>query len=77
MSTYERLTKIIREKCNIDTPQGVNPETRFAEELHLDSLDMYEMIIEIEDEFKITIPEEKYEKVEKIADVVTVIEQCL
>ncbi|WP_040640440.1 phosphopantetheine-binding protein [Pseudoramibacter alactolyticus] len=69
----ERLGDLIGENYNLDHVE-LREDTRLIEDLHLDSLDMVEMVVEIEDAFDIVIPEEKMEAMENIGDVVGVIE---
>lgn len=45
------------------------------EDLHLDSLDMYEMIVEVEDLFDISISEEKLDQIYTVGDVVEIIDR--
>lgn len=73
METLERIKKIIKESCGFQV-ENINLDARIAEDLHLDSLDLYQMIIEIEDEFAITLPEEQLEECEKVKDIVILVE---
>ncbi|EFV00980.1 putative acyl carrier protein [Pseudoramibacter alactolyticus ATCC 23263] len=73
MDVMERLGDLIGENYNLDHVE-LREDTRLIEDLHLDSLDMVEMVVEIEDAFDIVIPEEKMEAMENIGDVVGVIE---
>lgn len=76
MNTLEILRKIIN-KNRIEENINITLETSIADDLHLDSLDMYEIILEIEDEFSISIPEEKLDDLDKVQDVVKLIEDLL
>jgi acyl carrier protein len=73
VDVMERLGDLIGENYNLDHVE-LREDTRLIEDLHLDSLDMVEMVVEIEDAFDIVIPEEKMEAMENIGDVVGVIE---
>lgn len=74
MDTLERIKKIIKESCEFQV-EDISLDARIAEDLHLDSLDLYQMIIEIEDEFGIELPEEKLEECEKIEDIVLLVDK--
>lgn len=76
MNTLEILRKIIN-KNRIEENINITLETSIADDLYLDSLDMYEIILEIEDEFSISIPEEKLDDLDKVQDVVKLIEDLL
>lgn len=63
----ERIRDIIATTLNLD-PEEVTPEKSFAEDLDADSLDLAEIIMAIEDEFGVTIPDEILEKVVTVQD---------
>ena len=51
-------------------PSKVTPDTKFADDLGLDSLDIVEVVMAIEDEFAIEIPDQEADKIASIADAV-------
>lgn len=51
-------------------PAKVSPATKFAEDLGLDSLDIVEVVMAIEDEFAIEIPDQEADKITSIAEAV-------
>ena len=53
--------------------EKVTPETKFATDLGLDSLDIVEVVMAIEDEFAIEIPDQEADKILSIADAVAYI----
>ena len=63
----ERIRDIIATTLNMD-PEDVTPDKSFAEDLDADSLDLAEIIMAIEDEFGISIPDEILEKVVTVQD---------
>jgi len=65
----ERVKKIISSQLGIDEKK-LKPETRILEDLQADSLDMIEMITEIESEFDISISDEEIATLKTINDVV-------
>ena len=69
----ERVTAIIVEKLGVSESQ-VTPEATFAQDLGADSLDTVELIMELEKEFDITIPDAETEKIQTVGDAVSVIE---
>lgn len=74
METLERLRNIIVDQLNVN-PEAVTPEARFQEDLGADSLDVVELVMKIEDEFKIEIPDEDAEKIRTVGDAVKYIEE--
>ena len=54
-------------------PDAVTEEARFKEELDADSLDLVELVMAIEEEFDITVPEEELEGVTTVGDAVSLV----
>jgi acyl carrier protein len=71
--TFERVKKIIVERLGVDESK-VTPEATFKDDLGADSLDIVELIMELEDEFDMEISDEEAEKISTVGDVVTYIE---
>ena len=63
----EKIREIIAKVLNLDV-EDVTPDKAFGEDLDADSLDIAEIIIAIEDEFGISIPDEALEKVVTVQD---------
>lgn len=74
MNTFKRLEEIIKNEHNI-VYENIIVDTLIAEDLGLDSLDMYEMLISIEDEFHISIAEDRFDEINTIGDLVCLIEE--
>lgn len=69
----ERVKKIVIEKLGVKEEE-VSSSASFVEDLGADSLDTMEMVMELESEFDIEIPEEAAEKIATIQDAVSYIE---
>ncbi len=67
-----RITKIIVDRLGVDEAE-VKPEATFKEDLGADSLDVVELVMELEDEFDLEISDEDAEKIATVQDVVTYI----
>jgi acyl carrier protein len=72
-SVYERIRDIVVEQLSV-SPDQVKPDARLAEDLGADSLDIVEMIMKIEEELEIEIPDEEAEKLSTLADAVAYVE---
>ena len=72
----EKLQKIIAEVLNVDT-QEVTMETTFVEDLGADSLDIFQIVMGIEEEFDIEIPTEQVEKIVAVGDAVEEIKNLI
>ncbi|NEX01823.1 acyl carrier protein [Pseudobutyrivibrio sp. NOR37] len=75
MTILERLKNVLMNNYNV-AEELFDGNTSFVDDLHLDSLELLEMILTIEDEFDITIPEEKVESITTINELVSVIENA-
>ncbi|MBR5335073.1 MAG: acyl carrier protein [Bacteroidaceae bacterium] len=77
MSEIEtRVKQIIVEKFGVSESQ-VTPEASFTNDLSADSLDRVELIMEIEDEFGISIPEEQAENIATVGDAIKFVEKAV
>jgi len=67
MSIEDKVKKIIAEKLSVDLEEVV-PEASFVDDLGADSLDLVELIMSMEEEFDIDIPDEEAEKMVTVQD---------
>ena len=70
-----RVTSIITDKLGVEESQ-VTPEASFTNDLGADSLDTVELIMEIEKEFDLSIPDEEAEKIVTVGDAIAFIENA-
>lgn len=66
---FEKLQKIIAEVLNVE-PSTITMESTFVDDLGADSLDVFQIIMGIEDEFGIQIPEDAAEHITSVAEAV-------
>lgn len=64
---FEKLQEIIADVLNVD-PATITPETRFVEDLGADSLDVFQIIMGLENYFEITIEDFQTENIVTVAD---------
>jgi len=69
----ERLKKIVAEQLGVDESKIV-PSARFTDDLNADSLDLVEMIMSLEEEFSVEIPDEDAEKIVSVQDAIDYID---
>ena len=72
MSVEERVKEIIVEQLGVDTNQ-VTDGAKFVDDLGADSLDTVELVMALEEEFSIEIPDEDAEKIVSVSDAVNYI----
>jgi len=75
-TTLERIAKIVTERLGVDESQ-VKPEATFKDDLGADSLDVVELVMELEDEFDMEISDEDAEKIATVGDAIKYIESKL
>jgi acyl carrier protein len=68
-SIEERVTKIVCDQMGT-TPDKVSRDTSFINDLGADSLDTVELVMEFEDEFEISIPDEDAEKIQTVGNAI-------
>lgn len=73
---FEKLKEVIAEVLNVD-PEEITMETTFVEDLGADSLDVFQIIMGIEEVFDIEIPAEKAEKISTVEEAVELIKGVL
>ncbi len=73
---FEKLQGIIAEVLNIDASE-VTMEATFVDDLGADSLDIFQIVMGIEEEFDIEIPNEAAEKITTVADAVEQIKNAI
>ncbi|MGN1385199.1 MAG: acyl carrier protein [Bacillus sp. (in: firmicutes)] len=68
----ERITKIVVDRLEVEASE-VTPEASFKDDLGADSLDVVELVMELEDEFGMEISDEDAEKISTVGDAVNYI----
>ncbi len=69
MAVEEKVKKIIVEQLGVEESQ-VSPEAKFIEDLGADSLDTVELVMALEEEFGLEIPDEEAEKIVTVRDAI-------
>lgn len=75
-SIEERVKKIVCDQMGT-TPDKITNDTSFINDLGADSLDTVELVMELEDEFEISIPDEDAEKIQTVGAAIGYIENKL
>ena len=68
----EKMKEIIAEQLSVDA-DSIDEDSSFKDDLGADSLDLFEMVMALEDEYEIEIPTEDLEKILTVGDVVNYI----
>lgn len=64
----EKMLPIIAEQLNVEASE-IKPESNFKDDLGADSLDLFEMVMALEEEFGVEIPSEDLENIKTVNDV--------
>lgn len=72
---FERIKEIIEEQLGIHESDRISFETLLRDDLDADSLDAAEIIMSIEDEFDVEIPDSVAERFESVGDIVSYVEK--
>lgn len=74
MSIFDKVKSIIADQLGIDEEE-ISTESSFIEDLGADSLDIVELIMSLEEEFEIEIPDEEAEKIRTVGEAVKYIQE--
>ncbi len=69
----EKLTELIVEKLDVEA-EKVTAETSFKEDLEIDSLDLFDLVMNVEEAFGVEIPSEDLEGIKTVGDMVAYLE---
>ncbi|MDE6124786.1 MAG: acyl carrier protein [Eubacterium sp.] len=71
---FEKVKEILAEQLDIENESSITMDSLLIEDLGADSLDSIDIVMSIEDEFKIEVPDEVIENINSVADIVNFIE---
>ncbi|MBI4230933.1 MAG: acyl carrier protein [Planctomycetes bacterium] len=72
----EQVIEIVAEQMGVEK-EKITPETSFVNDLRADSLDTVEIVMELEDKFSVSIPDEEAEKIQTVGQAISYIEKNL
>ncbi len=70
----EKIIEIVSEQMGVDKSE-ITRETSFVNDLNADSLDTVELVMEFEDEFELSIPDEEAEKIQTVGQAIDYIKE--
>ena len=73
-SVMERVTEIVADQLGVDK-EKITRDTSFVNDLGADSLDTVELVMELEEEFDITIPDDAAEKIQTVGQAISYIDE--
>lgn len=73
-SVSDKVIEIVSEQMGVDKSE-ITRETSFVNDLNADSLDTVELVMEFEDQFEMSIPDEEAEKIQTVGQAIDYIEE--
>ena len=74
MDTFERIRELLAEQLDIDEDK-ITMDSDILEDFEADSLDVVDMVMTLEDEFGVEVPDEQFENFHSVGDVVRYVEE--
>jgi acyl carrier protein len=72
---FDRVKKVVVDQLEVEDPGTVTPEASFANDLKADSLDVVELVMALEEEFDIEIPDDAAEQIDTVGKAVEYINE--
>ena len=73
-SMFEKVCALLADQLNISA-DSIKPTDNITEDLHADSIDVVEMLMNLEDEYGVKLPEESFDRIKTVQDVVDELEK--
>lgn len=74
---FDRLAALVRSVAKIDADVAITPATRLVEDLGVDSLDLVGVILQIQDDFQVSVNEDDLPELQKLGDLARYLEERL
>ena len=71
---FDKVIEIVSDQMGVDKSE-ITRETSFVNDLNADSLDTVELVMEFEDEFELSIPDEEAEKIQTVGQAIDYIKE--
>ena len=71
---YDKLVEILEDFLSIQA-QDLSQDTSFKDDLALDSLDLYELVVILEEEFNVEIPMDRFDEIATIEDLIRILKE--
>ena len=76
MTTFEKVRDMLAKQLNVPA-ESIKEDSKIVEDLKADSLDVVEMLMNLEDAYSVSIPDDEAVKIKTVGDVVSYIENSL
>lgn len=75
MDIFEKVKELIADQLDVDDKNSIAMESSITDDLGADSLDVVDLVMALEDEFSVEIPEDQVENIKTVGDIVKYIEE--
>ena len=74
MDIFEKVKDLIADQLDVDDKESITETSSITDDLGADSLDVVDLVMALEDEFSVEIPEDQVENIKTVGDIVKFIE---
>lgn len=74
MDIFEKVKDLIADQLDVDDKESISNDSSITDDLGADSLDVVDLVMALEDEFGVEIPEDQVENIKTVGDIVKYIE---
>lgn len=74
MDIFEKVKELIADQLDVEDKEGISMDSSITDDLGADSLDVVDLVMALEDEFNVEIPEDQVENIKTVGDIVKYIE---
>ncbi len=74
MDIFEKVKDLIADQLDVDDKESITESSSITDDLGADSLDVVDLVMALEDEFSVEIPEDQVENIKTVGDIVKFIE---
>lgn len=75
MNTFDKVKEMLAEQLKIEETK-ITMDTDFVQDLQADSIDVFEMLVAMEEVFDVTLPDEEVQNIKKVSDLVKFLEEA-
>ena len=75
MEIFEKVKDLIADQLDVDDKDSITESSSITDDLGADSLDVVDLVMALEDEFNVEIPEDQVENIKTVGDIVKYIEE--
>ncbi len=71
---FDKLVEIMMDRLSVQ-PQDITLDTSFKDDLAVDSLDLYDLVMAMEEEFNVELPQERQGEIDTVDDLIRILKE--